>query len=397
MNKAKVVVTLFLSLWAANMLAKGTEVVEGEVHEQNAVGITILPQGYVINATREEAGKVESDFLLRGVKARNNTSNPVTITGFRFDVKAKGKTVKQVAYPEEITGSLARDLKQHLKNIHGEVARMVFGTDGFWDNERISDTPLLNPGEELGLVLQHFNVLDKYPVDECVVTVFYTQNGMEEKASCSIPVVQYDNKNSYIFPLKGAWLAGENYDYIYGHRKMYSQEFAVDFVQLTPDFWLVTDPRAASEDYCFYGNDVYAVADGEVVSCFDGMPDNPPGLGSRLPQEQWDTLKETCGFVAGVAGNYVILKHPGGEYSFYAHLIPGSLKVRKGQKVKQGQVIGHLGNTGNSDCPHLHFHLMDGPDILSARGLPCYFTNLKDIVGEPLPFIQQNYSIVHAE
>jgi murein DD-endopeptidase MepM/ murein hydrolase activator NlpD len=63
-----------------------------------------------------------------------------------------------------------------------------------------------------------------------------------------------------------------------------------------------------------------------------------------------------------------------GRYAFYAHLQPGSLRVKPGDKVSRGQVIGLLGNSGNADGPHLHFHIMDGPTPLVAGGLPYAFT-----------------------
>ncbi|HSF38642.1 MAG TPA: M23 family metallopeptidase, partial [Thermoanaerobaculia bacterium] len=74
-------------------------------------------------------------------------------------------------------------------------------------------------------------------------------------------------------------------------------------------------------------------------------------------------------------GNYVILRHAGGEFSQYAHLKQGSVKVKAGDKVTRGQVIGQLGHTGNSTEPHLHFQLTDGPDPLYSRGLPIVFKN----------------------
>lgn len=92
----------------------------------------------------------------------------------------------------------------------------------------------------------------------------------------------------------------------------------------------------------------------------------------------------------------MILAHAHGEYSFYAHLIPGSLQVRLGDSVRQGQVLAHLGNSGNSDALHLHFQLMDGPDLLSARGLPCSFVNLRDVMGQMVGAELPNHLWVHA-
>ncbi len=64
-----------------------------------------------------------------------------------------------------------------------------------------------------------------------------------------------------------------------------------------------------------------------------------------------------------------------GRFAFYAHLQPGSVRVETGDTVKPGQVLGLLGNSGNSDAPHLHFHIMDGPRPLSSNGLPYRFSS----------------------
>ena len=63
----------------------------------------------------------------------------------------------------------------------------------------------------------------------------------------------------------------------------------------------------------------------------------------------------------------------GGAFVLYAHMKPGSVRVKTGDKVKRGDVIGHVGNTGNSSEPHLHLHVMDGPSPLLADGLPYVF------------------------
>jgi hypothetical protein len=366
--------------------------------EGDYMEITFLPPEYLINATREiVGGSIESDFLIRAIKIKNTLADPVILTSIRFDLRIEGITVKRVAYPEETLEGRTKAFSTNVKQIQGEARLMFLGADGFWNNELVSDTPALAPQQETGILLEHFRIVRKSPIDEYLVTVTFTQNGQEASAGLSIPVVGYESKNDYIFPLRGAWLAVNTHNDIHFHRRMHSQEFAMDLMRLTPDFRLIPHPKAANTDYCFYGEDIYAIADGEVTSCFDGIPENPAGLGSRLPADEWGKLKEKHGFVPWAAGNYVILKHAGDEYSFCAHMIPGSLTVKKGDKIKQAQIIGKLGNSGNSDAPHLHFHLMAGPSILSARGLPCRFTNLKDMTGEPLPFIEENNSIVHAE
>jgi murein DD-endopeptidase MepM/ murein hydrolase activator NlpD len=72
-------------------------------------------------------------------------------------------------------------------------------------------------------------------------------------------------------------------------------------------------------------------------------------------------------------GNSVVIDIGDGNYAFYAHIKPGSVKVKEGQKVKRGEHIGDLGSSGNSSAPHLHFHVMAGPSILGSPGVPYVF------------------------
>jgi murein DD-endopeptidase MepM/ murein hydrolase activator NlpD len=97
-----------------------------------------------------------------------------------------------------------------------------------------------------------------------------------------------------------------------------------------------------------------------VASIKDGIPENVPGPTSRAVPITLETI----------GGNYVILDIGGGQYAFYAHLQPGSLRVGVGDRVRRGEVIGLVGNSGNSTEPHLHFHIGDGNAPLASEGLP---------------------------
>lgn len=171
-------------------------------------------------------------------------------------------------------------------------------------------------------------------------------------------------------PLKGdRWLAANGPSNTSGHRRAripigghaaIAQRFAIDWVRIGKDgqtFW--GDPLK-NESYYAYGVEALAVADGVVAAVHDGLPQNVPGTDSRAVRITLET----------VAGNYVILDIGKGRYAFYAHLQPGSLRVKPRDKVRRGQVVGLVGNTGNSTEPHLHFHLADGPSALGAEGVP---------------------------
>ena len=85
-------------------------------------------------------------------------------------------------------------------------------------------------------------------------------------------------------------------------------------------------------------------------------------------------------------GNYIIIKHKSKEFSVYAHLRENSLCLKKGDKVKRGEVIAKVGNTGHSTEPHLHFQLIDSINIFEANGLPIMFYNL------PIREMNQHFS-----
>lgn len=355
--------------------------------------IMIFPQEYLINATRNVHSGRESDFFLRVIHIKNTTKDVLTLKKIQLECRIAGNPVKQVIYPEDVLDTLSNQFAARFTQFTGEIAQILLGKEKFWDNKDLSDTKVLEPNQETGLLFEHFRMIDKNLVDECVVSVYYLQNGKESNQAVNIPVIEYKNKNEYIFPVKGAWLVCSNYDNIYAHRRVHFEEFAMDIIQLT-DYAFIPHPDSDNEDIACYGKKIYAIADGEVVDCCNEIPDNPKGFNSRLQKDQWDTLINQYGWVAGMAGNYVTIKH-GNEYSFYAHLIPHSITVNPGDSVTQGQVIGRLGNSGNSDGPHLHFHLMDGPSILSARGLPITFRNIKNINGEPITFIEEDNSFIH--
>jgi len=79
-----------------------------------------------------------------------------------------------------------------------------------------------------------------------------------------------------------------------------------------------------------------------------------------------------------------VLDLGGGVYAMYAHLIAGSVTVQPGDTVTVGQVLGHLGNTGNANASHLHFQLMDGPSLLDSDSLPYAFESF-DYAGQVAP------------
>jgi hypothetical protein len=137
-----------------------------------------------------------------------------------------------------------------------------------------------------------------------------------------------------------------------------AQRFAIDWEQLDDQNRLVKGDLSKVENYTIFGKDVIAVADGTAVDTRNDLPEQPPGkLPDNLPIDQAD-------------GNFVVLDIGNGAFALYAHMQPGSVKVARGAKVKYGDLLGKVGNTGNTSAPHLHFHVMDGPSPLQSNGIP---------------------------
>jgi murein DD-endopeptidase MepM/ murein hydrolase activator NlpD len=147
-------------------------------------------------------------------------------------------------------------------------------------------------------------------------------------------------------------------------RARIAQRFAIDWVQLNAARDATHDGDGKqNKNYSAWGKKALAVADATVVAVKDGIPENVPGIASRAVPITLDT----------VGGNYVVLDLGGKRYAFYGHLQPKSLRVKAGERVKRGQVLGLVGNSGNSTEPHLHFHVADAPAPLGAEGQPYAF------------------------
>lgn len=115
-----------------------------------------------------------------------------------------------------------------------------------------------------------------------------------------------------------------------------------------------------NEDYYAFGKELIAPCDGEIVLSVDGIKDNTPGKMNP--------------FYA--LGNSVVIKTANDEYLFLAHFKQNSIRVKEGQKVKKGDILGQCGNSGNSSEAHIHFHIQNVEDMTIATGVKCYFDEI---------------------
>ena len=154
-------------------------------------------------------------------------------------------------------------------------------------------------------------------------------------------------------------------------RLVISQRFAIDWMRLNDNGRLVEGPIDNVTSWTGYGAEVYAVADGTVIQVTNTVDDQVPGT---LPDPKKMTLET-------VDGNGVVINLGSGVYVFYAHMLKGSVKVKVGDQVMQGDPIGLLGNSGNTSAPHLHVHVMAGRSPLADGGLP-YLIDTFELAGQ---------------
>lgn len=137
-----------------------------------------------------------------------------------------------------------------------------------------------------------------------------------------------------------------------------AQRYAVDWEQAGPDGKIFVGDAKDPASYRIYGDDVLAVADGTVVASRNDLPEQVPGeFPANLP-------------IADADGNNLVVDIGDGFFVNYAHMQPGSVRFKPGDRVRRGDVIGKVGNTGNSVAPHLHVHVMNGPSFLMSQGVP---------------------------
>lgn len=174
-------------------------------------------------------------------------------------------------------------------------------------------------------------------------------------------------------PLRGGpWVVGFGPSNDAGHRRTIlplggrariPQRFAIDWMKLGDDGKPARGDASKMSNWYGYGSEVLAVADSVVADVKDGIPETA-SLGE---------MPTTPITLENAGGNYVSLDLGNGRFAFYGHLQPGSIRVKVGDRVRSGQVIGLLGHSGNSTAPHLHFHVSDSNSPLAAEGVPYVF------------------------
>lgn len=229
---------------------------------------------------------------------------------------------------------------------------------------------------------------------------YKTATPLDYQYSIEVRVTPKDfmDKTALFLPLQQRSVIFDGHDFYSHHRRQNLADpaferlkirsnpvrYAYDFCPVNENGDMYKDSSWKKENWYGYGQPIYATGDGTVVSSANDVPENdfrgkevvyahPPGN---------DIYKAAY-------GNFVVIDHGYGEFSFFAHMKTGSVRVKVGDHVVAGQQLGELGFAGDAFAPHLHYMLIDNEDVLKAEGLPSYFRNFRRILGSSFEDISQ--------
>ncbi len=219
----------------------------------------------------------------------------------------------------------------------------------------------------------------------------FTAGGDGKKLVSTVIVhpVLHAAKTPLALPVKGKVIVWDGWDFYAHHRRLdlahpmmtdlgvkhNITRFGMDFMQVDGDGSTFAGKGERLEDYYIFAKPVLAPAAGTVVDCVAERPDSP--IGQMLVD--YEALQRTKDLRL-LGGNYVVIDHGNGEFSFFGHLRQNSLKVRKGERVIARQQLGEVGSSGDSAEPHLHYQLRSGAEP-DCESLPAEFRDFRRWLG----------------
>lgn len=207
--------------------------------------------------------------------------------------------------------------------------------------------------------------------------------GVENAAPSVVTVMveprPYRPRTPLAMPVHGRVLVWDGHEFYSHHRRWdfahpilrenciisNAARYSYDFVLLGTGDSLHTGDGSSHDQWYGFGAAVTAPAAGRVMAA----------TGEHADDGEFD-IAALCASELVMYGNYVVIDHGGGELSILAHLQQGSVTVRPGDEVRQGQAVGRIGSSGSSLFPHLHYQLVTGVEH-GAEGLPSYFPGVR--------------------
>jgi murein DD-endopeptidase MepM/ murein hydrolase activator NlpD len=291
------------------------------------------------------------------------------------------------------------------------VVRKTVNSDGLAPGVEIVARPLLTSGGTMDIFNPFYSFSDEVPIHHVHYVFRYLREDNEEERAknrhrllmdhdleveTTVTPRDYRAKTNLILPLSGRVFIWEGHDFYAHHRRVplhaanvhklgiqaNANRYGSDMVIVDEQGRMFHDDPYNKRDWYAYGAPIYSPAAGKVVSSANDVPDNEF-------QSRHITTPELPAGADPDLGNYVLIDHGVGECSIFPHMMPGSVRVKAGQTVRQGEIIGQVGFSGDAIFPHVHYSLLAGPDIYRFEGLPAYFTQFRRLLGSKAVSVEQ--------
>jgi hypothetical protein len=332
----------------------------------------VVPEGaYADMASTPPDGYANTQNLtwLMHLVIKSKESVPLTIDAVDVRFARAGQTVWEEEYP--------RSYLQRLEWIKGDfdmtpeyyLTKVMHGTEQ-------PGTPEVPPNGSVSWVRIPFARPWFARADSLEFRFHFTDPQKQASSfTHTIPIGEYHQKTKLRLPFSGVWVVDAGNDLSTGHRRSGLNgltSYGWDFVKLGPDGLPFRTNGKKPEDFYTYGAPVLAAAGGTVVDVRNDIPAYAVGEAPAA-----DVIRKDGDIFTG---NLVTIDHGNGEYTLLCHMLAGSIPVKVGDRVKAGQLVGRVGNSGFASIPHIHLNLMTGPKWLQAKGLPAVFSDFEHIV-----------------
>src|SRR4030095_7765802 len=326
------------------------------------------------------------DCVIQNIAVINRTAAPTLLQRIEFQLMNKGEVVQtRFILEADLQARAQRIYTLHESGALNE-AEKEFRLRELFRDAQLSRSNRLEPNQGILIRLQYLQFSGEVEKIR-VVAVGRADDASASQAAAEISVLNYQTKTKFSFPLNGTWYVSNAANTSGTHRWGIGQEFAYDLVRVDSDGNSGKGDQTKPENYYAYGQEVLAPADGTVYEMRDGVDDTPMAQFATDEASMMKRLKEYQAKLRqqygprGADGNYVMIDHGNGEYSVIVHLKKSSIRVKRGEHIKRGQVVAQVGQSGLSTEPHLHFEVVSDPDPFKQRGLPVYFYGLEDADG----------------
>jgi murein DD-endopeptidase MepM/ murein hydrolase activator NlpD len=354
--------------------------------------------GERVYAYEASAAHNASTIVVHNIAIINDGAEPVVLNDVNFELMQGDRVLdERTLGTEQLTRAAAGAAGIQQAGLLDVLAFQFGGSALLPANTTLSADLTLDPGEAVLLTSQIFAFTGAR--DGLRVRV----NG--DAAEGRLAIRTGLSQTQFQMPLRGAWYNASGASFHTHHRWTPMEEFAFDLIRLDANGASHRRSGTRFSDYFAYGEPVFAAAAGRVAFVVSDQREYPEAMQQpgetievyfeRLQQDQFTRIAQGP---PGVGGNQIIIDHGNGEFSFYGHLQPGSVRVRVGDQVERGARIGAVGSSGNSTEPHLHFHVCNSADPLMCAGIPVQWDRTYSPMPDPPRALQSgDFMVTPAE